>query len=49
MPEMVTQASATVGDVEYTDMRSLDTQALIYALVSAVKELSTRVAALEAP
>ncbi len=47
MPEMVTQTSATVGDVEYSDMRSLDTQALIYALVSAVKELSTRVVALE--
>ena len=47
MPEMVTQMPATVGDVEYSDMRSLDTQALIYALVSAVKELSTRVVALE--
>jgi len=47
MPEMVTQMSATVGDVEYSDMRSLDTSALIYALVSAVKELSTRVVALE--
>lgn len=48
MPEMVSQKTAYIDGVQVTDMRAMDTSALIYALVNAVKELSARVEALEA-
>ena len=42
MPEMVSQTTAYIDGVQVTDMRQMDTNALIYALVNAVKELSAR-------
>ena len=54
MPEMVTRDAAFIDGVAVTDMRILNANALTYALINAVKELSainsgltTRVAALE--
>lgn len=47
-PEMVTQREAWVDGKKVTDLRDLDTSALIYALVNAVKELKARVEELEA-
>jgi Chaperone of endosialidase len=48
MPEMVTLASGYIdGKNKIHDIRRLDTGALIYALVNAVKELNARVQALE--
>jgi hypothetical protein len=48
MPEMVTLASGYIdGTNKVSDLRTLDTGALIYALVNAVKELNARVQALE--
>jgi hypothetical protein len=48
MPEMVTIGKKTVGRAAYDDMHTLDTGALVYALVNAVKTLHARVADLEA-
>jgi len=48
MPEMVTLREGMIDGVAVTDKRELDTTALIYALVNAVKELSARVEQLEA-
>jgi hypothetical protein len=48
MPEMVNVAPGQVGDMQYDDMRSLDTQALIFALCNAVRTLDARIVALEA-
>jgi len=54
MPEMVTTRAATIDGTNVTDLRMMDTNALTYALINAVKELSAqndallaRVAALE--
>lgn len=47
MPEMVTQGEGLVGDKVVTDLRTLDTGPLIYALVNAVKTLTARIEALE--
>ena len=47
MPEMVEQSTGIINGVKVTDVRTLDTTPLIFALVNAVKELSTRVIALE--
>jgi hypothetical protein len=43
MPEMVTTAPGKVGTLEFDDMRTLDTSALIYALVNAVREVHEKV------
>jgi hypothetical protein len=48
MPEMVRKTSAIVGDRFVDDLRILDASSLTYALVNSVKELATRVAALQA-
>lgn len=48
MPEMVSFATGYIdGKTKITDLRALDTGALIYALVNAVKELTARVQTLE--
>jgi hypothetical protein len=47
MPEMVTAAPGTVGTLSFDDMRTLDTSALIYALVNAVRTLHTRLGIME--
>jgi len=48
MPEMVSTKPAYIDGQPVDDLRNLDTNALIYALVNAVKTLAARVAALEA-
>jgi len=48
MPEMVRQGPADAGSLHFNDMRSLDTAALIFAVVNALKEVTTRLEALEA-
>jgi hypothetical protein len=48
MPDMVTSAPGQVGDIKLDDLRTLDTNNLIFALVNAVKELTERVQQLEA-
>jgi hypothetical protein len=48
MPEMVSQIDGFVDGIPVDDMRTLDTGALIYALVNACKELKARIEALEA-
>ena len=48
MPEIVTRRKARLNGVLVDDYRVLDGNALIYALVNAVKELAARVEALEA-
>jgi hypothetical protein len=48
MPEMVTVAPGTVGDITLDDMRTLNTTALQFALVNAVRELAGRITSLEA-
>lgn len=47
-PEMVTRVASQIDGVAVTDMRTLDSTALIYALVNAVKELAQRIETLEA-
>jgi hypothetical protein len=47
-PEMVTHRAGYVDGEPVNDLRSVDTTPLIFALVNAVKELSARLAALEA-
>lgn len=47
MPEMVTQVSGTIDGAPVDDLRLLDPNALVYALINAVKELAARVEALE--
>jgi len=46
-PTMVRQRPGWINNVPVTDMKTLHTSELIYALVNAVKELSAKVAALE--
>jgi len=48
MPGMVKQGMGYIDGEEVTDLRSLDANELIYALVNAVKTLAARVEALEA-
>lgn len=48
VPAMVAQVSGTINGVAVTDLRVLDTTQLIYILLNSVKELATRVEALEA-
>ena len=47
MPEMVAQHAGDAGSLSFPDLRVLDTTALLFALVSAVKELKQRVEQLE--
>ena len=47
MPEMVSQIAAHIDGAAVNDLRQLDTSALVFALVNAVKELSARVEQLE--
>jgi hypothetical protein len=47
MPEMVTTRKDKLGDLEFDDMRTLDANALTYALVNAVKTLNERIVKLE--
>jgi hypothetical protein len=46
-PGMVTQKEGYIDGQKVTDLRDLDTNELLYALVNSVKELSARLAALE--
>ena len=48
-PELVTQRSGYIDGVAVNDMRTVDANALIYALVNACQELAKRVEQLEAP
>ena len=48
MPEMVSKRDGFIDGAAVTDLRTLDTGPLIFALVNAVKELAARVAELEA-
>jgi hypothetical protein len=48
MSDMVTSAPGQVGDIKLDDLRTLDTNNLIFALVNAVRELTERVKQLEA-
>ena len=47
MPEMVTKGAGWIDGKKVSDMRSLDTTPLMFALVNAIKTLAARVAALE--
>jgi hypothetical protein len=47
-PEMVTRRNAMIDGEPVADLRDLDTNALIYALVNSVKELAARLEAVEA-
>jgi hypothetical protein len=47
MPEMVNQISGTIDGKEVSDLHTLDTGPLIYALVNAVKTLTARIEQLE--
>jgi hypothetical protein len=47
MPELVTSKAQTIGKLTHSDMRSLDSTALTFALINAVKTLHLRVEALE--
>jgi hypothetical protein len=47
MPELVTLTSGYIDGKKVEDLRTLDPTPLLYALVNAVKELSSRVVALE--
>jgi hypothetical protein len=48
MPELVSQRRGYIDGEEVQDLRDIDTGPLIFALINAVKELSAKVAALEA-
>lgn len=48
MPEMVTKEAAYIDGEPVDDLLKLDSSALVYALVNAVKTLTARIAALEA-
>lgn len=47
-PEMVANKAGTIDGVPVTDLKVMDTTALIYALVNSCKELAARIEALEA-
>jgi hypothetical protein len=48
MPEMVTTTTGSIDGKPVTDLRMLDSNALVFALVNCVQELSQRIEALEA-
>jgi len=48
MPETVKLSKAFIDGVEVTDLRTLDTGPILFALINAVKELKTRLEVLEA-
>jgi hypothetical protein len=48
MPDMVTAAPGQVGDIKLDDLRTLDTNNLVFALCNAIRELADRVQQLEA-
>jgi hypothetical protein len=48
MPELVKQGEAYIDGAQVTDLRTLDTGPLIFALINAVKELKAEVDALKA-
>lgn len=48
MPHMVTKRSGFIGGLPVDDLRSLNANALTFALINAVKQLAARVATLEA-
>ena len=48
MPEMVTKGDGEIDGEKVTDLRTLDTTALIFALVNAVRELTAEIDALKA-
>lgn len=48
MPELVSQVSGFIDGQAVTDLRVLDSSALIYALINSVKTLTARIEALEA-
>ena len=47
MPEIITKSKGHIDGVAVTDLRSMDTAPLIFALINAVKELKARVEELE--
>ncbi len=47
MPEMVTRVRGEVDGKEVDDLRTMDTTALMYAVINALKEVSARLDALE--
>jgi hypothetical protein len=47
MPDLVSVGKAKAGSIELDDFRMLDPSALTYALINAIKELTTRLAAAE--
>lgn len=47
MPDLVTKRSGYIGGEAVNDLRVLNTTPLVFALINAVKELASRVAALE--
>ena len=47
MPELVSRGKGMVGGTEVEDYRSMDTSPLIYAVINALKEINTRLEALE--
>jgi hypothetical protein len=49
MPEMVSTAPGYIDGTQVLDLHTLDTTALIYALINSVKELKARIEQLEAP
>lgn len=48
IPEMVTKNKGNINGEEVTDLRAVDTSPLIYAMVTAIKELNARIVELEA-
>jgi hypothetical protein len=47
IPSLVSKGTHEIDDVEVADFRMMDTSELQYALINAVKELNTRLTALE--
>ena len=47
MPDIVTTKPLTIGDITLEDFKIVDPSNVIFALINAVKELKTRVEALE--
>lgn len=47
LPSMVTQVEGWIDGVKIADMRNLDTGPLLFAIVNALKEVNTRLVALE--
>ena len=47
IPSLVTKTQGSIDDVDVDDLRELDTSELKFALINAIKELNTRLTALE--